>query len=204
VYLYTESDFSGEVLLNDREWIERARRGDPAAWEALTRRHQEGVFRYAYLHLGNAQEAEDVAQEAFLRTFQSRDRLDPSRPLRPWLLSIAANLARNRRRSAGRYWAALRRFVKAQPQGAPRSGPRDPRDRKGLMAQRLWEAVQKLPGRDREVIYLRYFLEIPTVETAETLGVPEGTVKSRLARARERLRGVIEREFPSLAEEVTG
>jgi RNA polymerase sigma-70 factor (ECF subfamily) len=72
------------------------------------------------------------------------------------------------------------------------------------MAQRLWEAVQKLPGRDREVIYLRYFLEIPTVETAETLGVPEGTVKSRLARARERLRGVIEREFPSLAEEVTG
>jgi RNA polymerase sigma-70 factor (ECF subfamily) len=71
------------------------------------RQHQEGVFRLAYLHLEDPEEAADIAQETLLRAFRALHRYDSARPMRPWLLSIAANLARNCRRSLGRYGSAL-------------------------------------------------------------------------------------------------
>lgn len=165
------------------------------------------MFRFAYLHLGNAEDAEDIAQETFLRAFRSLDRFDVSRSLRPWLLSIAANLARNRRRSLARYWAALTRLIPLAPQLSttdPASGPAGSRDAYVLHAQALWQEVQKLDETDREVIYLRYFLELSTEETAMALGVVEGTVKSRAHRARARLRKILEEEYPALREESGG
>ena len=113
----------------------RARRGDQAAWDALVREHQQGAFRLAYLFLGNASEAEDVAQEAFVRAYRAFDRFDPARPFRPWLLSIVANLARNRRRSLGRYLAAWRRMTEvARPHAdlAAGRGHLPPGDRRGV------------------------------------------------------------------------
>ena len=168
------------------------------------RRHEHGVFRLAYLHLGNAQDAEDVAQETFLRAFHSLHRFDASRPLRPWLLSITGNLARNRRRALGRYWAAMRRLVSLEPRETVRgrsSDERDPLDTQVVVAQALAHAVKQLEDNDREVIILRYFMELSTAETAQALGIVEGTVKSRVHRARERLQVVLEREFPALAED---
>ncbi len=67
-------------------------------------------------------------------------------------------------------------------------------------AHTLWQAVRRLNAADQQVIYLRYFLEMPEAEMAETLGVAAGTVKSRLSRGLQKLRAVIEREFPSLRE----
>lgn len=168
------------------------------------REHQEGVFRFAFLHLGDAQDAEDVAQETFLRAFRSLHRFDASRPLRPWLLSIAANLARNRRRALGRYWAAVRRLVSSErPEAVPGRSidEHDPHGPQVVVAQALANAVKQLGDNDREVIILRYFMELSTAETAQALGIVEGTVKSRVHRARERLQVVIEREFPALAED---
>ncbi len=66
--------------MSELDLITRARRGDGAAWEDLVRQHQEATFRLAYLLLGDADDAEDTAQEAFIRTFQTLDRFDPSRP----------------------------------------------------------------------------------------------------------------------------
>ena len=80
-------------------WIESARQGDETAWVELVRLHQEAVFRLAYLFLGDPDEAEDAAQETFIRAYRALGRFDTSRPLRPWLLQIVANLTRNRRRS---------------------------------------------------------------------------------------------------------
>lgn len=194
------ADLSGEVPLKEQELVARARRGDGAAWEALVRLHQEPLFRLAYLHLGDAAEAEDVAQEAFVRAFRALDGFDPARPLRPWLLAIAANLARNRRRSLGRYWAALRRQARARPE--PQPGPADPLPEEAWRARQLWQAVRRLGQADQEVIFLRYFLELPVEEAAAVLGVAAGTVKSRLHRALGRLREVIRRDFPDLAEEM--
>jgi RNA polymerase sigma-70 factor (ECF subfamily) len=105
--------------LVEPELIRRAAHGDAAAWEPLVREHQQAVFRLAYLFLGDADDAQDIAQETFLRAWDHLKRFDSTRPLRPWLLSIAANLSRNRRRSAGRYFAALTRAFREQPKDAP-------------------------------------------------------------------------------------
>jgi RNA polymerase sigma-70 factor (ECF subfamily) len=183
--------------VNESDLIINARWGEEAAWEALVRQHQEPAFRLAYLMLGDAADAEDVAQEAFVRAFQSLDRFDTDRRFRPWLLSITANLARNRRRSIGRYLAAVRRLVRASPDPVT---PAATRDARRWEAEILWQALRRLSSTDQEVIYLRFFLELSVEETAEALGIPPGTVKSRLHRALARLRGVIQREFPILLE----
>lgn len=181
--------------MNEAQWIEQALQGDETAWETLVRTHQEPVFRLAYLFLGDPDDAEDLAQETFLRAFRALARFDPSRPLRPWLLQIVANLSRNRRRSIGRYWAALQRRLAQEPPTPPDveafAGTR-------LEAKRLWEAVRRLREDDQHMIYLRYFLDLPVAEAAEAAGIAEGTVKSRTSRALSRLRNVIEREFPDL------
>jgi RNA polymerase sigma factor (sigma-70 family) len=72
---------------------------------------------------------------------------------------------------------------------------------RSLQAHELWKAVQRLNVLDQQIVYLRYFLEIPVTETAEILNVPEGTVKSRLSRALEKLRNIIRQDFPHLSEE---
>jgi RNA polymerase sigma-70 factor (ECF subfamily) len=173
----------------------RARQGDGAAWEALVRLYQQPAFRLAYLLLGDPDDAEDVAQETFVRAFQALDRFDLSRPMLPWLLRIAANLAHNRRRSIGRFFGAIQRLVREEPRlvGGETNG-----HEQRWQSQALWEAVQRLGRDDQQIIYLRYFLDMPVEETAEAIDVAPGTVKSRLHRALERLRKVIDRDYPDL------
>jgi RNA polymerase sigma-70 factor (ECF subfamily) len=174
--------------------VRRARRTDEAAWEAIVRRHQEPIFRLAYLILGDAADAEDVAQETFIRASAALGRFDEARPLRPWLLSIAANLARNRRRGLGRYWAALQRAFRDNPE--PFHPP--PERAAAADAHRLRQAVARLRPDGRDVVYLRYFLGLSEAETAAALGIPAGTAKSRLSRALAQLRRIIETDYPDL------
>ena len=180
--------------------IRRAVDGDIAAWEDLMHAHQEAVFRLAYLIVGDPDDAEDVAQETFLRAWKHLRGFDLTRPLRPWLLSIASNLSSNRRRSAGRYFAALTRAFRDEP--APATIEEKSSER--LEANELWRAVQKLNMQDQQIVYLRYFLDLPIAEASEVLQVAEGTVKSRLSRALEKLREIIKRDFPILAERHEG
>jgi RNA polymerase sigma-70 factor (ECF subfamily) len=190
------SHLSGEIRLDEGRLIERARHGDQAAWMDLVSQHQEGVFRYAYLKLGDSAEAEDVAQETFLRAFRHLDRFDAERPLRPWLLTICANLARNQLRSAGRYWNALRRWL-AERSIEAQTEARDPAGT-GRLADRLQRVVRTLADGDQDVLYARYFLELTVEETANVLQVAPGTVKSRQHRALNRLRKRIETMDPAL------
>jgi RNA polymerase sigma-70 factor (ECF subfamily) len=187
--------------VSEADLITLARTGDAVACESLVRQHQQAAFRLAYLLLGDAVDAEDVTQEAFLRALKALDGFDVSRPFRPWLLRITANLAHNRRRSMGRYWAALRRLAQATPDRAVtgRSSPIDSDDA-GWQAQTLWEAVRRLSEPDQQVIYLRFFLGLSEAEAAATLQIAVGTVKSRLHRALGRLRAVTMAEFPELME----
>lgn len=177
--------------------VRHAANGDAAAWEPLVLAHQEAVFRLSYLLLGDPDDAEDIAQETFLRAWNHLKRFDPTRPLRPWLLSIASNLASNRRRSAGRYVSALTRAFRNEPAS---STSIEEKSARRMEASELWKAVQNLSMPDQQIIYLRFFLELSVAETAQTLDVPDGTVKSRLSRALERLRGIIQEDFPVLVE----
>ncbi|HEX6269432.1 MAG TPA: RNA polymerase sigma factor [Anaerolineales bacterium] len=182
--------------MDESTLIRHAANGDAAAWEPLVLAHQEAVFRLAYLLLGDPDDAEDIAQETFLRAWNHIGRFDRTRPLRPWLLSIATNLARNWHRSAGRYLAALTRAFRNEP--APANI--EEKSARHMDANELWKAVQSLSLPDQQIVYLRYFLDLSVTETAEVLQVAEGTVKSRLSRALERLRAIIQQEFPVLSE----
>jgi RNA polymerase sigma factor (sigma-70 family) len=187
--------------LDEAALIARARQGDQQAWTSLVRWHQEPVFRLAYLMLSRGREtaaqAEDVAQETFVRAYLKLHQFEDGRPLRPWLLAIAANLARNRRRSIGRYWAALRRWMKAERAEHILKAPtEDQHDHDRL----LWEAISQLPASHQQALYLRYFMELGEAEMAQALNVAPGTVKSRLHRARKALEAVLKDEFPSLYE----
>jgi RNA polymerase sigma factor (sigma-70 family) len=190
----------GKVVLSESILVLRAKEGDQEAWSDLVALHQEGVFRLAYLKLGQAQEAEDVAQETFLRAYHHLHEFDESRPLRPWLLAICSNLAKNRHRARGRYWAALRRWARQSTEvlNRPRRFVRG-RVEEGRQAARLWEMVRRMDPQDQDVLYYRFFMQLSVAETAQLLGVAAGTVKSRQHRALEKLRGLIWREAPDLA-----
>ncbi len=161
--------------------------------------HRAAAFRLAYLLMGDADEADDVAQEAFIRAYRALDRFDPARPMRPWLMRIVTNLARNRRRSVGRYLAALGRLLRAEPEPVLHNPGRPGPEAEAL---EVWEAVRHLNENDQRVIYLRYFLEMPEAEMAEALGIAPGTVKSRLHRALQRLRPIVEHDYPHLRTEL--
>jgi RNA polymerase sigma-70 factor (ECF subfamily) len=180
--------------LEESELIERARRGDIGAYEELVRRYRDIALRTATL-VGGADDAEDAAQEAFVKAYAALGRFRPGAPLRPWLLRIVANEARNRRRAAGRQAGLALRAAEGRPSGpdaapSPEAAVLDQERRVTLIG-----AVNALRAEDREVIGARYFLDLSEAEMAVALGIPKGTVKSRLSRAMDRLRaelGVVE------------
>lgn len=182
----------------EREAIERAARGDHAAFGTLVERYQEVAFRAAYLIVRDAQAAEDVAQDAFIRAYRHLGQFRSGEPFRPWLLRIVTNTAINEVRSRQRRAGLLGRFaaVAEVSAGAPEVSLAD------ADASLLARAINELPLDDRVVLHLRYFLDLPEREIAAAIGKPAGTVKSRLHRASRRLRELIEAKYPQLAEAI--
>jgi len=181
---------------NDQELIERARGGDLGAYDELVRRHQEVAFRTAVLLAGGPLEAQDATQDAFVKAHAALGRFRDDSPFRPWLLTIVANEARNRRRSAGRRLALAARIAEDRPAGEAAPSPEatvlDHERRTELTA-----AIDRLGDDDRNVIGCRYLLELSEAETADVLRLPRGTVKSRLSRALARLRTELELATPA-------
>jgi RNA polymerase sigma factor (sigma-70 family) len=173
--------------LDDGTLVERARAGDAGAYEELVRLHSDIAFRTAYLLTGSAADAEEVAQDGFVNAFRALGGFHAGAPFRPWLLSIVANQARNRRRAAGR---RVRMELRTLSEARAASGPPSPEDvaEQRAMRQALLSAVESLDEDDRLVVSCRYFLELSSQETASALGIVEGTVKSRLSRALTKLR----------------
>jgi RNA polymerase sigma-70 factor, ECF subfamily len=172
---------------DDSVLIARAQRGDSAAYEEIVQRYQQVAFRTAYVITGTSADAEDAAQEAFVKAYRALYRFRLGSDLRPWLLRIVANEARNRVRSSGRRHQLELRLAEGFRPGDAAPSPEavaiatDER-------RRLLAMVNALGAEDRLVIASRYFLQLSGEETATALGIPEGTVKSRLSRALARLR----------------
>ena len=164
--------------------VERARRGDLAAFEALVLAYQSLAFRTAFVIAGDAADAEEAAQDAFVKAHRALGRFRRGEPFRPWLLTIVANEARNRRRTRGRR-AGLALRAAAEPQATAE----DPEE--AALAterrERLLTALEQLRDDDRDILACRYFLELSEDETAAALGIARGTVKSRAHRALARL-----------------
>ena len=173
--------------LEDDELVAQAKRGDTRAFGTLVEEHQTIAFRTAYLLTGSAADAEDAVQEAFVKAHAALGRFRRGAPFRPWLLTIVANEARNRRRSAGR-----RDRLALRAAEDPLSGGAVPSPEAALLdaerREELLRAVNDLREDDRLAIGCRYFLELSEEETAAALGWRRGTVKSRTSRALDRLR----------------
>ena len=171
----------------ERDLVLLAQKGDARAYEELVRAHEEIAFRVAYLITRNAADAEDAAQEGLVKAWRALGRFRSAEPLRPWLLQIVANEARNRARSAGR-----REHLAVRAAGAVSSGEAAPSPEDAVLdadrRRRLLAALEELPDQAREVLACRYLLELSEDETGAVLGVRRGTVKSRTARALDRLR----------------
>jgi RNA polymerase sigma-70 factor (ECF subfamily) len=170
---------------DEAELVRRARAGDREAFGALVGQHQRTALRTAFAVCGTEGEAEDVTQEAFVKAFRALQRFREGEPLRPWLMRIVANEAKNRRRSRGRRERLAVRAAAMAP-GAP--GSTEDLALGAIKAAQLRAALARLDERDRAVIALRYFGGLSEAETASALDVPVGTVKSRLSRALDRLR----------------
>lgn len=176
---------------DDSALLSRARRGDARAYEEIVRRYQQIAFRTAYVITGSAPEAEDAAQEGFLKAYRALGRFREGADPRPWLLRIVANEARNRARSAGRRRNLELRLVEDFRPGDAAPSP-EAAAIAGDERRRLLRELNSLGDDDRLVISCRYLLGLRGEETASALGIPEGTVKSRLSRALARLRERLE------------
>jgi RNA polymerase sigma factor (sigma-70 family) len=179
--------------LQDAALIERARDGDVRAYEELIERHRQVAFRTAYLVTRNAADAEEAAQDGFVKAYYALSRFRAQAPFLPWLLRIVTNEARNRNRSAKRREGLALRVASDRREEVVAPSPeavtvsREAREA-------LLRAVDGLGERDRLVIAYRYFLDLSEAETAEALGVRRGTVKSRLSRGRDALATILKED----------
>jgi RNA polymerase sigma factor (sigma-70 family) len=177
----------GHIDHDDDNLVERAKDGDVSAYEELVRRYQQLAFRVAYVVVRNDADAADAAQDAFVKAYYALDRFRPGSPFRPWLLKIVTNEARSRRRSMGRRDALAHRVAEQSPSGDAAPSP-EAAAFSGEQRSQVLSAIDALSDKDRMVIAYRYFFDMSEAEMAEAMGVARGTVKSRLARAQERLR----------------
>ena len=177
---------------DDADLIERARQGDVDAYGELVRRYQHDARRTAAAVAGVGN-ADDAAQEAFVRAFGFLHRFRPGAPFRPWLLAVVANVARNHTRSSHRWTRAVR-----APSERGRITMTTPSAEDEALTRRrdgtVRAALDALPGRYRDVVACRYLLDLSEEETAQVLGIARGTVKSRLSRGLDRLERQLDRE----------
>jgi RNA polymerase sigma factor (sigma-70 family) len=174
--------------VEERGLVDAAQGGDERAYEELVRMYSDIAYRTAYVFCGSADDAEDAAQDAFVKAWRALGRFRHGAPFKPWLLQIVANEARNRRRSAGRRARLTLRVASEASSGDAAPSP-EVSVLAGEQRSALLNAVESLPDDARDVVVCRYLLDLSEEETATVLDVARGTVKSRSSRALERLRG---------------
>ena len=169
--------------------IQRCLQGDQHAWDLIVRQYWRKVFNVAYKFVGKHDEAEDLAQDIFLKIFKSLDTFDRRANFQTWLISVSRNLCIDHYRSVRKERETIDRGVDAAElsPATPEPGPiaaLEQRDRVALLRQ----AMAALPETLRTAVLLRDIQELSYQEIADKLRLPEGTVKSRINRARGLLR----------------
>jgi len=183
---------SRAIPQSDADVIELSRH-DPEQFTVLFRRHAPHIQRYVARRLG-PDAAEDIVAETFLLAFRHRDRYDPSRAdARPWLYGISTNLIGRHRRAEIRQYRALAR-TGTDPVTEPFTDQVDDRVSASLASRPLAAALAALSAAQRDTLLLAAWSELSYDEIATALNVPIGTVRSRLNRARTKLRQILPQE----------
>ena len=170
---------------SESELLLRAQNGDSEAFSGLVDIYQRPVFNLCYRMSGNAEDAEDAAQETFLRAYKSIKRFDMSRPFSTWLLSIAAHYCIDQARRR-RY-----QVVSIEELPVPDLPDQSPGVEKGIVLkedqQRIRKLLQSLDPTDRAAVVMYYWYDFSYIEIARSLSLTESAVKSRLHRARRKM-----------------
>jgi RNA polymerase sigma-70 factor (ECF subfamily) len=168
------SDPFGRLEGSEQRLVAGAQRGSAEDFEALFALHWPRAYRAAWLVVHDAAAAEDIAQEAFISALRALDRFDRRRPFGPWLSRIVVNRAIDHARA---------RRLRAMPAPVSAAAPAPPEG----WSDELVDALAQLPVDQRAVVVMRYVLDYTPGEIADALGLPRGTVNSRLRRALDRL-----------------
>jgi RNA polymerase sigma-70 factor (ECF subfamily) len=187
-----ETDNSVAENVEVSSLVRRTLGGDTAAFEQLIMRYERRVFTLALKLLGSTDDAQDAAQEVFLRVFKYIHRFDSRKPIEPWLMQVTVNVCRNIGRTRQRSWNTFPETV--DPDMAAEHPSRDPHS--GLAEEQrrrmLWKALETLPEKERLAVILRDINGFDTAEVAKMLGSSETTVRSQVSRARVRMKEVID------------
>lgn len=194
---------NSEQDVTEQALVQRWQSGNMDAFDQLYTKHAPAIYRLGWAMLQQAEAAEDVVQETFLRAYKACQRFDPTRAsFGTWLYQIALNYCRSqlrRKRLMTIPW--LRQTGEPLDLPDPRPGPEGSALR-GEYQRLLWSAVQNLSEPLREVVVLHYYMELPAVEIAAMLKCPEGTIYSRLHNARRRLADALTAQGVSPAPEI--
>jgi len=174
--------------------IERCLQGDQSAWEAVVRQYWRRVFNVAYKFVGRHDEAEDLTQDVFLKVFRSLATFDRRANFQTWLISVSRNLCIDHYRSVRKERETIDRDIRSDDlaSASPDVSPLAALERRDL-AEQLREALRHLPETLRTAVVMRDMQELSYQEIADRLGLPEGTVKSRINRGRHELARQIRR-----------
>jgi RNA polymerase sigma-70 factor (ECF subfamily) len=171
----------------------RAASGDAAAFEQIVVRHERRVLTLSWRLLGVMADAEDAAQEVFLRTFKYLHRFDPRKPFEPWLVRMTVNVCRD----LGRKRRERGALLVEEGDAYERAGQRNPANNPDAdleaeqLRERLFQALRALPEKERAAFVLRDVEDMTTAEVAETLGTSEATVRSQISSARLKIRKLL-------------
>jgi RNA polymerase sigma factor (sigma-70 family) len=175
-----------ETPSDDALWA-RAAAGEPDAFGVLYERHARSIYNYLFRRCADWAVAEDLTSVVFLEAYRRRTTVEMREgKVRPWLFGVATNVLRNQRRSLRRHAAALRRLPPSQNEANPAEDAAARLDAQREMRSTL-AALRRLSRRDLDVLALCVWSELSYEDAAVALGVPVGTVRSRLSRARARL-----------------
>jgi len=184
----------------ERELIRKCKGGDARFYEPLVRAYEPAGLRLAVAMMGNAEDAQDALQEAFIKTYDTLHRFDLRRPFGPWFFQILRNQCRDmlRSRAAKFRMEAIDGKVEDTPSDAER-GPERTHQR-AVARELLWRGLERIGTEHREILVLKELEGFRYGEIAQILEIPEGTVASRLFHARQALRDALQEmnaEYPS-------
>ena len=168
-------------------WVQQARDGDAAAFSRLVEAYQKPVYNLAYRLLGNSVEAEDAAQEAFIRAYTRLDTYDPSRKFSSWMLSIASHYCIDMLRRRRGNVMSVDELPPMVDLSMPKAMQPEQVVIQGQVADEIQQLLDTLAPSYRTPVILRYWYDMSYKEIAETMGVTESTIKTRLHRARAQL-----------------
>lgn len=191
--MYSSTEQADATAPNEPALIALAKKGDAAAFGELVRAYQRKAYTVAYGFVRNREDALELAQEAFARAFKAMGRFDASAPFYPWLYRILKNACLNHLKRRRRRGETSLDQLTASGGDVP-SGDCGPGDEASAdeMRSAVAAAMNRLPPAHREILVLRHFQQLSYAEIAACLGVPQGTVMSRLHAARHHLRSLLE------------